>query len=82
MPIPAQFCSPARLEAAVVEAFEVEHPDVIIVDGQGALSHPTYLSFDRSILRGSLPGRRDPATRTRADDRLSDFPNVPMPTLS
>ena len=41
--IPAQFCS-GEMEAAVVDAFEGEHPDVIIVEGQGALSHPAYLS--------------------------------------
>ncbi len=76
--VPAQFVT-GELEAAVVEAFEVEDPDVIIVEGQGALSHPTYLS-STAILRGSLPAavilQHAPARTT-----VSDFPNVPMPTV-
>jgi uncharacterized NAD-dependent epimerase/dehydratase family protein len=76
--VPAQFVT-GELEHAVVEAFEVEHPDVIIVEGQGALSHPTYLS-STAILRGSLPAgvilQHAPARTT-----VSDFPNVPMPTV-
>jgi uncharacterized NAD-dependent epimerase/dehydratase family protein len=76
--IPAQFVT-GELEAAVVEAFEVEGPDVIIVEGQGALSHPTYLS-STAILRGSLPAgvilQHAPARTI-----VSDFPNVPMPTV-
>jgi uncharacterized NAD-dependent epimerase/dehydratase family protein len=76
--IPAQFVT-GELEAAVVEAFEAEDPDVIIVEGQGALSHPTYLS-STAILRGSLPAgvvlQHAPARTT-----VSDFPNVPMPTV-
>jgi len=76
--VPAQFVT-GELEAAVVEAFEVERPDVIIVEGQGALSHPTYLS-STAILRGSLPAgvilQHAPARTT-----VSDFPNVPMPTV-
>jgi uncharacterized NAD-dependent epimerase/dehydratase family protein len=51
--IPCQFAS-GEMEATVVEAFEREDPDVIIVEGQGALSHPAYLS-SAFILRGSLP---------------------------
>ncbi len=76
--VPAQFVT-GELEWAVVEAFEAEQPDVIIVEGQGALSHPTYLS-STAILRGSLPAgvilQHAPARTT-----ISDFPNVPMPTV-
>jgi uncharacterized NAD-dependent epimerase/dehydratase family protein len=75
--IPAQFCS-GEMEAAVVEAFESEHPDVIIIEGQGALSHPAYLS-SVYILRGGQPQgvilQHAPARR-----RLGDFGGVPMPT--
>ena len=75
--VPAQFVT-GELEATVVEAFEAEHPDVIIVEGQGALSHPTYLS-STAILRGSLPSavilQHAPARKV-----ISDFPSVPMPT--
>ena len=51
--IPSQFCA-GELEATVVEAYENEHPDVIVVEGQGALSHPAY-SSSAFILRGSCP---------------------------
>ena len=75
--IPCQFCS-GELEAAVVEAFEGEHPDVIIIEGQGALSHPAYLS-STFILRG---GRPDAVILQHAPARrmLGDFPDVPTPT--
>ena len=36
--VPSQFCA-GELEATIVKAFEIEHPDVIVVEGQGALSH-------------------------------------------
>ncbi len=75
--IPAQFVT-GELEAAVVEAFATSSPDVIIVEGQGALSHPTYLS-STAVLRGSMPAavilQHAPARRT-----ISDFPMFAMPT--
>ena len=75
--IPCQFCS-GEMEATVVEAFEGEHPDVIIIEGQGALSHPAYLS-SVFILRG---GRPDAVILQHAPARpmLGDFPDVPTPT--
>ena len=75
--IPCQFCS-GEVEAAVVDAFEGEHPDVIVIEGQGALSHPAYLS-STFILRGARPDavvlQHAPARRV-----LGDFPDVPTPT--
>ena len=66
------------MEATVVEAFEGEHPDVIIIEGQGALSHPAYLS-STFILRGGQPNavilQHAPARKW-----LGDFKDVPMPT--
>lgn len=75
--IPCQFCS-GEMESAVVAAFEGEHPDVIIIEGQGALSHPAYLS-STFILRGSRP---DGVILQHAPSRLvlGDFPGVPMPS--
>jgi uncharacterized NAD-dependent epimerase/dehydratase family protein len=77
--IPCQFCS-GELEATVVEAFEHEKPDVIIIEGQGALSHPAYLT-STFILRGAEPNavilQHAPARRF-----LCDFPNVAMPTAA
>ena len=43
-----------ELESEVVRANETEHPDIIIVEGQGALSHPAYAS-SCGILRGARP---------------------------
>jgi uncharacterized NAD-dependent epimerase/dehydratase family protein len=62
----------------VVEAFEGEAPDVIIVEGQGALSHPAYLT-STFILRGSCPNG---VILQHAPGRshLGDFPQVVMPT--
>ncbi len=51
--IPSQFCA-GEMEAAVIKAFEDEDPDVIIIEGQGALSHPAC-STSSFILRGSRP---------------------------
>jgi uncharacterized NAD-dependent epimerase/dehydratase family protein len=75
--IPSQFCS-GEVEAAVVAAYDCDHPEVIVIEGQGALSHPAYLSSS-IILRGAQPQavilQHAPARR-----HLSDFPFVPMPT--
>jgi uncharacterized NAD-dependent epimerase/dehydratase family protein len=75
--IPSQFCS-GEMESTVVEAFEAEQPDVIIVEGQGALSHPAYLT-STFILRGAKP---DGVVLQHAPARkvLGDFPLVAMPT--
>ncbi|MBE0417948.1 MAG: DUF1611 domain-containing protein [Coriobacteriia bacterium] len=75
--VPCQFCS-GEVEAAVVEAFECEHPDVIIIEGQGALSHPAYLS-SIFILRGGQP-QGVILQHAPARQRLGDFAGVPMPT--
>ena len=74
--IPSQFCS-GEMEAAVVAAFEGEQPDVIVIEGQGALSHPAYLT-STFILRGARP---DAVILQHAPGRamLGDFPAVPMP---
>lgn len=74
--IPCQFCS-GEMENAVVNAYESEDPDVIIIEGQGALSHPAYLS-STFILRGSQP---QAVILQHAPGRvgLGDFPDVVMP---
>ncbi|TVO66903.1 DUF1611 domain-containing protein [Denitromonas ohlonensis] len=75
--VPSQFCS-GEMEAVVVEAFEGEHPDVIVIEGQGALSHPAF-STSSLILRGSHPHavilQHAPGRAHRCD-----FPAMPMPT--
>ncbi len=74
-----QFCS-GEVEHQVVAAFEGEDPDVIVVEGQGALSHPAYLT-SAHILRGSRPAgvivQHAPERRV-----LGDFPMVKMPSVA
>lgn len=74
-----QFIS-GEVEHQVVRAFEIEDPDVIVVEGQGALSHPAYLSSGH-IVRGSRP---DAVIVQHAPKRrvLGDFPMMPMPTAA
>src|SRR3954469_23081499 len=74
-----QFCS-GEVAHQVVAAFEGEDPDVIVVEGQGALSHPAYLTSGH-ILRGSRP---EAVIVQHAPKRqvLGDFPMMPMPTAA
>lgn len=75
--IPSQFCV-GELESTIVEAFEKEQPDVIIIEGQGALSHPAY-SSSAFILRGSCANgvvlQHAPARQHRCD-----FEKMRMPS--
>ena len=75
--IPSQFCV-GELEATIVDAFESEQPDVIIIEGQGALSHPAF-SSSSFILRGS---RANGIVLQHAPGRSyrCDFDNMVMPT--
>lgn len=75
--IPSQFCA-GELEASVIEAFKGEKPDVIIIEGQGALSHPAF-STTSFILRGSCP---DAVVLQHAPGRSHrcDFEKMAMPT--
>ena len=75
--IPSQFCT-GELEATILEAVERESPDVIVIEGQGALSHPAY-STSSFILRGGCPHgvvlQHAPNRKHRCD-----FPRMSMPT--
>lgn len=74
-----QFCS-GEVENQVVAAFEGENPDVIVIEGQGALSHPAFLT-SAYILRG---GRPTGVIMQHAPKRpaLGDFPMLPMPSVA
>ncbi|MEH6473778.1 MAG: DUF1611 domain-containing protein [Halopseudomonas sp.] len=74
--VPSQFCA-GELEAIIVEAFKAEQPDVIIIEGQGALSHPAF-STTSFILRGSCP---DGVILQHAPGRAfrCDFDRMAMP---
>jgi uncharacterized NAD-dependent epimerase/dehydratase family protein len=68
-----------EVEHEIVKADETEHPDIIVVEGQGALSHPAFTS-STAIIRGARPKaiilQHPPKRRDRCD-----FPGIPMPTL-
>lgn len=44
-----------ELENAIDMAYRTEHPKVIVVEGQGALSHPAYVTGSRTIVNASAP---------------------------
>jgi len=75
--VPSQFCA-GELEATVIEAYENEHPDVIVVEGQGALSHPAF-STSAFILRGSCPQGVVLQHAPKRPHRC-DFEKMKMPT--
>lgn len=77
--IPSQFCA-GELEATIVDAFRIERPDVILIEGQGALSHPAF-SSSSFILRGACP---DAVVMQHAPGRASrcDFAHMPMPSAA
>ena len=77
--LPPQFCC-GELEGAIISASNNEQPDVILIEGQGALSHPAFCT-SAFILRGSQPHA---VILQHAPKRIfrCDFPQMPMPDLS
>ncbi|SMC13112.1 hypothetical protein ROA7745_02946 [Roseovarius aestuarii] len=74
--VPPQFCC-GELERTIVEASVAEQPEVILIEGQGALSHPAFCT-SAFILRGSQPHAVILQHAPRRAHRC-DFPNMPMP---
>ena len=81
--IPGDFMV-GELESEIVRAYESERPQVIVVEGQGSISHPAYVCGSRAILSAAAPsgivvvhapGRK---TRNYRRDQLS----IPMPDLA
>ena len=68
-----------EIEHAVVQAFEQESPDIILVEGQSAVSHPAFMS-SVGILKGCMPNgiilQHPPSRKFRCD-----FPLLPMPSI-
>ncbi len=76
--IPGDFL-PGEVEYAVVSAYENEHPDIIVVEGQSALGHPAFIgSF--AIMKGARP---DGVILVHAPARkfYCDYPEIPMTTI-
>lgn len=76
--IPAQFAA-GELEGCILNLQAEAHPAVIIIEGQGALSHPAFCT-SALILRGSQPQgvilQHAPKRQVRCD-----FPTMEMPSL-
>ena len=74
--VPPQFCC-GELERVIVAASRGEDPDVILIEGQGALSHPAFCT-SAFILRGSQP---QAVVLQHAPKRAHrcDFPAMAMP---
>jgi len=68
-----------EVEHEIVKADETEHPDIIVVEGQGALSHPAFTS-STAIIRGARPRAIILQHPPKRIDRC-DFPGILMPTL-
>lgn len=69
-----------EIENAILEAIEKDNPDIIVVEGQGALSHPAFTSSS-AILRGAMPNaiiiQHPPKRKNRCD-----YSSIQMPTLA
>ncbi len=74
--VPPQFCC-GELERMIVAASQGEDPDVILIEGQGALSHPAFCT-SAFILRGSQPQAVILQHAPKRAHRC-DFPAMPMP---
>ncbi|SDL50370.1 Uncharacterized conserved protein, NAD-dependent epimerase/dehydratase family [Maridesulfovibrio ferrireducens] len=73
-----QFIS-GEMEKAIFDAWKTKHPDIMILEGQGSLSHPAYLS-SCFIIRGGQPDAiivQHPPKR----EKLGDYPDINMPDL-
>jgi uncharacterized NAD-dependent epimerase/dehydratase family protein len=76
--IPGEFII-GEVEYAVTQAYENEHPDIILVEGQSSLSHPAFLS-SFAILKGARP---DAIILQYAPKRkvYCDYPFLPISDL-
>lgn len=74
--VPPQFCC-GELERVICAASRDARPEVIVIEGQGALSHPAFCT-SAFILRGSQPQavilQHAPARKHRCD-----FPTMTLP---
>ncbi len=76
--MPSQYAI-GEVENQILKAYNEEKPDIIIVEGQGSISHPAYIS-SCIIVRGARPQGiivQHPPKRLH----LGDFNSMPMPSL-
>src|SRR5213083_2267848 len=72
-----------ELESEIVRAYEETRARVVVVEGQGSISHPAYVCGSRAIIMASMPSAilmmHAPARKTRSFRR--DVVAWPMPTI-
>jgi len=72
-----------ELEAQIVKAYEERKPKVIVVEGQGSISHPAYVCGTRAILMASMPSgivlQHAPGRKVR--NFRQDVVSWPMPPI-
>lgn len=72
-----------ELEAEIVRAYQDTRPQVIVVEGQGSISHPAYVCGTRAIIMASMPSAilmmHAPARKIRSFRR--DVVAWPMPAV-
>ena len=72
-----------ELESEIVRAYEETQARVVVVEGQGSISHPAYVCGTRAIINASMPSAilmmHAPARKTRSFRR--DVVAWPMPTV-
>lgn len=73
-----------ELENAIVQAYENEKPKVIIIEGQGSISHPAYVCGTRAIINASSPSgiicQHAPGRKIR--NYGHDTLKIPMPDIA
>ena len=72
-----------ELESQIVKAYQENDPRVIVVEGQGSISHPAYVCGTRAIIMASMPSgivlQHAPGRKTRSFRR--DVVAWPMPAV-
>lgn len=72
-----------ELEKEIVQAYKNEKPKVIIIEGQGSISHPAYVCGTRAIITASIPNAiilQHAPKRKHRNFRKEEL-KLPMPDL-
>ncbi|WP_272151835.1 DUF1611 domain-containing protein [Tenacibaculum aiptasiae] len=68
-----------EVENAILNAYKKENPEIIIVEGQGALGHPAFTS-SAAIIRGAMPDAII-LQHSPYRNKYSDYINIPILSL-
>jgi uncharacterized NAD-dependent epimerase/dehydratase family protein len=72
-----------ELEGEILRAYEEDRPQVIVIEGQGSISHPAYVCGTRAVITASRPSalmvQHAPGRRYR-NYRKAEL-KLPMPSL-